>query len=152
MKSCGATWLDEKFRPLCAYVSIRRPLFTESHAPSHILRNFPFPIALRSPFNLTFSAALSPSAARCGKRGKTYLLFLNGLLNNTTIFFPCQVTSQKIYKFIFPKIRQSGKSGIFAGTSGSFSLNISSSFAAFSVEISHHGPSPSLKNLLPNCI
>ena len=50
--------------------------------PSCILRDgrVAFLFALRSPFDLTFFAAIAPPAALCAKRGEIYLLFLIGLL------------------------------------------------------------------------
>lgn len=61
--------------------------YSVSHTPEN-----PFPLALRSPFGFMFSAALSPSAALCGKRDTAYSLFLNGFAYHSTDFFSLSIS------------------------------------------------------------
>lgn len=80
---------------------IRRPLITESHTPSRILKvpENSFPLALRSPFGFMFFAAITLSATLCRKRGETYLLFFNGLTHYNTTVSACQEVLQKNLHF-----------------------------------------------------
>lgn len=99
--SCGATRLDALLQYAhLLRTNIRRPLITESHTPSHILKvpeNF-FLIALRSPFGFVLFAAITPSATLWRKLSETYSLFFNGLLHCSTKVNQCQVFLKIILK------------------------------------------------------
>ena len=69
---------------------IRRPLITERHLRLTYLKHRPdiagisLQLALRSPFGLTLSSAIPPSAALSSTGGKAYLLSFNGLAQHST--------------------------------------------------------------------
>ncbi len=78
--TCGATRLDaNRPRPLFTYRHTRIVVNGEVRSVSHTPADAPFLLALGSPFGLTLSAALTPSAALWGKGGGAYSLFLIGL-------------------------------------------------------------------------
>lgn len=93
IQSCGATRLDVSLQHAhFSRTNIRRPLITESHTPSGILKvpeNL-FLLALRSPFNFIFSVAITPSATLFRKRDEIYLLFFNGFVYYNILIFKCQ--------------------------------------------------------------
>ena len=85
-----------KTRPLIAY--IHTPAFGNGEPLLRLAYSaFAFPLALRSPFGFMFFAAISLSAALCGKRGETYLLFLNGFVHCSTAARPCQGVRRIIF-------------------------------------------------------
>lgn len=89
--SCGATWLGA-FTPAQTYIhtltsvtsgrSVSNTLPVSSLSCYTLWPNaFPaFHFALRSPFDLSLSAAIPPSAALCVTSDKIYSLFVIGLL------------------------------------------------------------------------
>lgn len=55
-----------------------RPLRLTYSEPKAVHALPPFPIALGSPFDLTFFTVITPPTVLCAKRGEIYLLFLIG--------------------------------------------------------------------------
>ena len=88
--TCGATRLGAHNAPSYAYGNMQSFDHGETCSVLHTRRHTAFPIALGSPFSAIFSAAITPSAALCGKRENAYLLSLNGLGYFITYPSPCQ--------------------------------------------------------------
>ena len=88
--TCGATRLGAHNAPSYAYGNMQSFDHGETCSVLHTRRHTAFPIALGSPFSAIFSAAITPSAALCGKRENAYLLSLNGLGYFITYPSSCQ--------------------------------------------------------------
>ena len=108
--------LTQILRPLNTYTAIRRPLITESLAPSHILQETLFPIAFRSPFNSIVSCR-NPTA--CGSLEESFWNLLTLLqrfnesiahkvsrVNGFPKFFP---DFFRIAKFPAPALKPGGR-------------------------------------------
>ncbi len=93
--SCGATRLDEN-RPLNAYNHMLTFFDGESGSGAHTKNKFVL-IALESPFGFIFYTAITPPAVLSYKSDKTYLLFLNGLIDYIIIIIICQDYIAKLF-------------------------------------------------------
>ena len=85
-------------RPLM-HTNICRLFYGESGSVLHTQSKNFFPLALGSPFGAIFSAAITPSAALCGKRGVPYSHFLIGFLYYITTKVICQEVVKNSFHF-----------------------------------------------------